>query len=370
MESQKEARVAESRTPGSVGVVRLFSVPVRFHFTFVLLLVFLAFVGIGGRQSGLIQALYIVALFASVLLHELGHAVVSKRYSIRTIEIVMFQIGGVARLERNPRPREEFWIAVAGPLVNLAVAGAIVGALAAQNRLVPLDKLDAPTDANLWMRIAAGNLMLALFNLLPAFPMDGGRILRSLLALRRPEDEATRIAAAAGRFLAVALGLYGLITQHFFLIFIAFFVYLGATQEGTMAMGRTLMQGMHVRAAMVTDFRTLSHGSTIREAADLLLATSQQDFPVTHGEEVLGLLSRSLLLKAMATQGPDAYVAGAMDRSFVRVAPGADLTEALPLLAQSGSCALVMDGERLVGLLTAENLTEFLALRKLGHKQN
>lgn len=357
---------AESRVPGSVGVVRILGVPVRFHFTFVLLLVFLLFVSLGGRQPGIEYVLYVLGLFASVLLHELGHAVVSRRYGIRTLEIVMFPIGGVARLERSPRPHEELWIAVAGPLVNLVLALVILTFLDPAGLTEALRSLGAPADAHVWRRIGAGNLVLALFNLLPAFPMDGGRILRSLLGLYKPEEQATRIAAAAGRALAVLMGLYGLLSMNFLLVFIAFFVYLGAAQEGAAAMGRSLTHGLPVRAAMVTDFRTLSHGDTIGDAARLLLSTSQQDFPVVHGDQVLGLLGRAALLRAMASEGPGAYVAGVMNRDFLQVPPDMDLAEALPLLAQAGSCALVIEEGRLVGLLTSENVAEFVVLRRVG----
>ena len=337
--------------------MRILGVPIRFHFTFLLLLVFLVFVGIGGRHAHLVQALYVLALFTSVLLHELGHAMVSRRYGIRTLDITLYPIGGVSRLERDPRPREELWIALAGPAVNLVIAGVIYGALA-----IPAGAL--PKGNSAWAQIATGNLFLALFNLLPAFPMDGGRILRSLIAYFRPEVQATQIAAGAGRFFAIAMGLYGLLSSNFFLLFIAFFVYLGAAQEGASATGRFLTQGMHVRAAMVTEFHTLSHGNTIRDAANLLLSSSQQDFPVVLGDQVLGVLGRNALLKAMADSGPDSYVAGAMNRDFVHVPPEMDLLDALPLLSRAGTCALVMDGDKLVGLLTGENLAEFVLLRK------
>jgi Zn-dependent protease len=351
---------------GTVGVLRLFGVPIRFHFTFVLLLVFLIFIGIGGKQSGATTAIYIAALFASVLLHELGHALVARWYGLHTREIVMFPIGGVSRLERQPTARQEPLIAMAGPFVNLAIA---VILLALQRDFQPLDTLHIPTDINLIQRIAVGNLVLGIFNLLPAYPMDGGRILRSLIAMRKPEDEATQIAASAGRYLAIAMGLVGLLSQNFLLVFVALFVYLGAAQEGAAARGRLLTSGFPVRAAMITDFRTLSHGNTIREAGDLLLATSQQDFPVMHGDEVIGLLKRSALVRAMLTQGPDSYVAGAMERDFVRVSPDMDLADALARLSIVGSCALVMEGDRLLGLLTAENLYEFILLRQVSLAQ-
>jgi Zn-dependent protease len=366
MESPTEPRQDASFIPGSIATVRLFGVPVRLHFTFVLLFVFLLVAGIGEGQSGLMNAVYITALFGSIVLHELAHALVGRHYGVRTLEIVMFPIGGVTRLQQPPKPRQEFWIAVAGPTVNVAIAAGLFGALVWRGGLLPLEALTRPTDANLFERIATGNLVLDAFNLLPAFPMDGGRILRSVLALRRPPEQATRLAARAGQFLAIGLGLYGLLAANYLLVFIAFFVYLGAAQESAAAVGRILTQGTPVRAAMVTDFRTLSHADTVRDAANLLLAASQQDFPVMHGDQVIGLLGRAALLRAMASSGPDSYVAGAMNREFVHVSPEQDLAETIPLLSQAGSCVLVMDGDRLVGLLTSENLSQFLLLRRFG----
>ena len=357
--------------PGSFGSVRLFGVPVRLHFTFILMLVFLLVAGVGARQSGASTILYILALFASVLLHEVGHALVARHYGIRTIEIVMFPIGGVSRPERQPKPREELWISLAGPTVNLLIAMALLGWIALRSGFVTLEQLRQPTDANLAERIALGNLALWLFNLLPAYPMDGGRILRAALALRRPVEEATRIASGAGQALAIALGLFGLLGGNFLLVFVALFVYLGATQEGAAARGRIATAGYQVEAAMITDFRTLGHGDTIRDAGNLLLATSQHDFPVMHGETVVGLLSRSALVRAMLTDGPEAYVAGAMDRNFKRVAPDTPLSEVFPQLTAPGACALVIDSQdRLRGLLTSENLSEFILLRQASLAQS
>jgi Zn-dependent protease len=366
MEPPPEPKQDPSFIPGSIATIRIFGVPVRLHFTFVLLFVFLVVAGIGEGQSGLANAVYIAALFVSVVLHELGHALVGRHFGVRTLEIVMFPIGGVARLGETPKPRGEFWTAAAGPLVNVAIAAGLFGALLWRGALLPLQGLLRPTDANLLERIAGGNLILAAFNLLPAFPMDGGRILRSALALRRPPEQATRLAARAGQFLAIGLGLYGLLAANYLLVFIAFFVYLGAAQESAAAVGQILTKGTPVRAAMVTDFRTLSHADTVRDAANLLLATSQQDFPIMHADQVIGLLGRAALLRAMAATGPESYVAGAMNREFVRVSPDQDLAGTIPLLSQAGSCVLVMDGERLVGLLTSENLSEFLLLRRFG----
>jgi len=356
---------------GSVSIATIFGIPVRLHFTFILLLVFLVFIGVGGQQSGATTALYIVALFASVLLHEVGHSLVARHYGIHTLEIVMFPIGGVSRPERQPKASEEVWIALAGPTVNLLIALGLLAWVAARQGFVALTLLREPTDANLAERIAFGNLTLFLFNLLPAYPMDGGRILRSVLALRRPEEEATRVAAGAGQVLAALLGLAGLLWGNFILVFVALFVYLGASQEGMAARGRILTSGFPVHAAMISDFRTLQHGETIRDAGNLLLATSQHDFPVMHGESVIGLLTRSALVRAMLTDGPDAYVSSAMDREYARVSPDAPLTEALPLVSGTGACALVMDDEgKLKGMLTSENLSEFILLRQAALAQS
>ncbi len=354
------------RAPGTLGQFRVFGVPVRFHFTFWVGLVWLIFIGVGGQQSVIGNAIYVVALFTSVLLHEAGHAVVANRYGIGTVEIVMLPLGGLARLERQPKPAEEFWVALAGPLVNCVIGVALLAVAFAQGHAIQLSDWTKATDANLISRLAVANLILSLFNLLPAFPMDGGRVVRSLLAAKRPVDEATRMTARIGTGIAAAVALYGVLSANFLLVFLAFFMYVGAAQEATAAQAQVLLTGAKVEEAMVTDFRSLPHSATIREAADLLLATTQQDFPVLAGEQVVGLLSRKDLVRAMAADGPESYVAGAMNRDFARLSPTAELESAVPSLEPSGGCALVFDeSEALRGMLTTENLSEFLVLREI-----
>jgi Zn-dependent protease len=340
-------------------------VPIRLHFTFVLLLIGLVVVGLSSNQSPGNYTLFVLAVIASVLLHEFGHAFVSSLYGIRTLEIVMYPIGGVARLERPPKPWEEFWIALTGPAVKLAIAGSIFAVLYSEKCAVNLFALVQPTDANLADRIALANLILAGFNLLPAFPMDGGRMLRAVLSRLKSEYEATRIATWSGRMLAISMGLYGFINMPM-LAFVAFFIYLGAANEGAASRGRSLTQGIPVRAAMMTEYHTLAHGATIRDAANLLLSTSQQDFPVVLGDQVLGLLGRNALIRGMTQEGPDSYIAGYMERDYASVPPDKDLAEVLPLMAHAGACVLVMQGDRLLGLLSSENLSQFLLLRSVG----
>ena len=360
----QEGSTPRAATSGSVGSVRLLGVPIRLHFTFVLLLIGLVVIGLSSNQSPGNYTVFVLAVIASVLLHEFGHAFVSSLYGIRTLEIVMYPIGGVARLERPPKPWEEFWIALTGPVVNLAIAGSIFAILYSQKRAINLFALVQP-DANLADRIAVANLVLAGFNLLPAFPMDGGRMLRAVLSRLKSEYEATRIATWSGRMLAISMGLYGFINMPM-LAFVAFFIYLGAANEGAASRGRSLTQGIPVRSAMMTEYHTLAHGATIREAANLLLSTSQQDFPVVLGGQVLGLLGRNALLRGMAQEGPDSYIAGYMEREFPSVPPDRDLADVLPMMAHAGACVLVMEDDRLLGLLSSENLSQFLLLRSVG----
>ena len=360
----QEGSTPRAATSGSVGSVRLLGVPIRLHFTFVLLLIGLVVIGLSSNQSPGNYTLFVLAVIASVLLHEFGHAFVSSLYGIRTLEIVMYPIGGVARLERPPKPWEEFWIALTGPVINLAIAVTIFAILYSQKRPINLFALVQP-DANLADRIAVANLVLAGFNLLPAFPMDGGRMLRAVLSRLKSEYEATRIATWSGRMLAISMGLYGFINMPM-LAFVAFFIYLGAANEGAASRGRSLTQGIPVRAAMMTEYHTLPHGATIREAANLLLSTSQQDFPIVLGGQVLGLLGRNALLRGMAQEGPDSYIAGYMEREFSSVPPEKDLADVLPLMAHAGACVLVMEDDKLLGLLSSENLSQFLLLRSVG----
>jgi Zn-dependent protease len=346
----------------------VFGVPVRLHFTFLLLVVYVAVSVLGSGHSTASYTIFLLGSLASVLLHELGHALVAWRFGIRTTEIVMFPIGGLSRMERPLPPTAEILVALAGPLVNVILAAGIFAYMIATHEATPVRVADLlePNGKSAIALLLYGNMLLSVINLLPAFPMDGGRILRALLSYVRPEEEATRTAAWMGRMLAISMGLYGLLDKEFILVFFALFIYLGAAQESVAALGRTLAHGIPIRAAMITEFHTLDHGSTVRDAANLLLSTAQQDFPIMHGDQVVGLLGRKLLIHSIAAEGPEAYVAGVMDRDFLSLEPTADLAEILPVMAQAGRCALVMDGTKLMGLLTTDNLSEFLLLRRFG----
>jgi Zn-dependent protease len=342
------------------------------HWTFLLLIAFVVFVHLSEGHSFLrtLEGIgFILALFACVVLHEFGHALTGQRFGVRTRDITLLPIGGVARFERLPeRPLHEFLVAIAGPLVNVVIAGILFAAIWATgsvDQALPFSGAEKTfterLEGSFLVRLMWVNIILVAFNMLPGFPMDGGRVLRAILATSLPYARATRIAAGVGQFTAVAFGLLGLLVFNPILILIAVFVFLGAQQEGQEVAMRALIRGVRVGDAMVTRFRTLERSSTLREAVDELLAGSQQDFPVLDGEEVVGLLTRDDIVRALNEAGPDASVERFMSAGCPRADEGDMLEEVIPGLREQGcsSAAVIRDG-RVTGLLTMENLSELV----------
>ncbi len=353
----------------AVKIATVAGIPIRLHFTFLL---FLLYIGVAGHRIGL-SVLYVLALFTCVVLHELGHSVVALKYKIPVSDITLYPIGGVARIEKRPTARQELAIAVAGPLVNVVIAAVIWAGLGLESTSTLIAHLSASrleTGGRIFAeRVLLANITLVLFNLIPAFPMDGGRVLRAVLAMNMPPVRATAIAAGVGQFIAIAAGLLAFLSHppNWGLIFIAFFVYLGAGQEAFAYRQEALLEGVRVREAMMTDVRTLLVGNTLKEAAAVLLDTSQHDFPVVHGDEVQGILTRDGLLRGVAEAGPGAYVAGVMQREFAVAHPDDDLALLLPRLQTAPGPLVVLEKENgaLAGMVTRENVQEFFALRQI-----
>ena len=306
---------------------------------------------------------FVLALFGSVVLHELGHALTAQKYGIRTRDITLLPIGGVARLERMPDdPRQELAVAVAGPAVNLGIAGALFVLLTLTGAMEPLARMTL-TRGMFWERLMLANLFLIAFNLLPAFPMDGGRVLRALLAMRMDHARATQLAAALGQALALVFAFVGLFSNPF-LIFIALFVWVGAAQESGLAQMTSALGGVPVRRAMLTDFRALGPDDRLTRAVELILSGSQQDFPVVEDDAVVGMLTRADLVSALARGRPETPVAEIMRRQVQIVDPSEMLEAVLPRLQGSeGRAVPVIRRGQLVGLLTMENVGEFLMIQ-------
>ena len=307
--------------------------------------------------------LFILALFLCVVLHEYGHALTARRYGIKTRDITLYPIGGVARLERLPeKPIEELWVALMGPAVNVVIAAGLFAYLFVTNSLVPIDQLTVASGSFL-ARLLNVNILLVLFNLLPAFPMDGGRVLRALLAMRMDHVRATQIAANIGQGMAFLFGLAGLFGNPF-LLFIAFFVWIGASQEASMVQMRNSISGIPVTHAMQTKFETLSPSDRLDRVVNLIIAGSQQDFPVLEDGQFVGVLTRDDFIKALSQQGQSTPVAEVIRRNVPTVDSHEMVEMALMRLQESGAKTLpVMHRGRFVGLVTSENITEFLMIR-------
>ncbi len=345
-------------------IAQVAGIDVYIHATFLLILSWVALghwsQGLAGMLGGV---LFILAIFVCVVLHEFGHALTARRYGIKTRDITLYPIGGVARLERMPdQPLQELWVALAGPAVNLVIAAALFVWLTLTATLVPIEHLTVTTGPFL-ERLLVTNLFLAGFNLLPAFPMDGGRVLRALLALRMEYMRATQVAATIGQGMALLFAFAGIFGNPM-LLFIGLFVWIAATQEASLVLMKSALAGIPISRAMLTEFRTLSPGDTLDRAVELILQGSQQDFPVLVEGRVVGILTRADLLKALAQQPRSTPVEAIMRREFHTVDAG-DMLETAITRQEEYAChtLAVLRHTQLVGLVTSENLGEFLMIQ-------
>ncbi len=351
----------------SLNIGRVAGTVVRIHITFLLFLawLFAASYAAAGAATAWNTLLFIVLLFLCVLLHEFGHIFTARYFGVTTPYVTLLPIGGVAQLERIPEePWEEFLVAIAGPMVNVVITLVLVFVAGAHLQTSAAYAVDN-THASMIDRLAIVNLFLALFNLIPAFPMDGGRVLRALLASRMGFVRATEVAASIGQFVAFALGFLGLMYNPL-LIFIAIFVYLAASSEAHMVALRAVSHGVPVSHAMMTRFATLTPEDHIEEAVQTLLATSQGEFPVVDGAgKPVGVLDRGALIKGLKTLGPDARVADAMSTEFPTVSYRATLEQAFKLMQEKSAPAVgVIDvAGKLAGFVTNETIAEMMMVR-------
>lgn len=348
----------------SFKLVRAFGVDVRVHALFVLLLLWQGGVGLArtGTVGGLLSALaFVLALFALIVAHELGHALAARRFGIRTVDITLLPIGGVARLERMPeKPAQELAVAIAGPAVNVVLAAALaVVHVAAGLPFVPRSE---PTP--LLTGLFYANVGLALFNLLPAFPLDGGRVLRALLSLRGGRLRATRIAARMGQGLAMFLGLVGGFSSAM-LVVLAIFIWVGAAAELDAVELRASLRGVPLESAMLKACDPLWSDDSLDAAARLTIAHGHRDFPVVDGAgRVVGVLTGRKLVEGLALLGPATPVGQAMDARIEFADVTEPLDDALAKLEASPSGVLVVLGNGGVqGLVTRETIEQLASLR-------
>ena len=352
--------------PWSWKLARIAGIDVYVHATFFMVIAWIALLHWNENQSlaAVLDGVgFILTLFACVVLHEFGHALTAARYGIRTKDITLLPIGGLARLERLPDvPVQELWVALAGPAVNMVIALLLFVWLHLTGLWQSVDQIGVTIGA-FAERVMLANVFLAAFNLLPAFPMDGGRALRALLATRMEYTRATQRAAMVGQGMAILFGFIGL-QGNPMLIFIALFVWIGAGQEASATQMKSALAGIPLRRAMLTEFRTLTPTSTLGDAVDFLLSGSQQDFPVVADGRIEGMLTRSDLVKALTRIGRTGSVADSMKRECPTADPSEMLETVLGRL-QGRDCHTipVVEQGALVGLVTMDNIGEFLMIQ-------
>ena len=351
----------------SVSIGSIAGTAVRIHITFVLFLIwiFVASWVQGGPEAAWNGLAFLILLFACVLAHEFGHIFTARAFGVATPDVTLLPIGGVARLERIPEePVEELLVAVAGPAVNVAIALVLLVFFGANLSLQHLGAVESQ-HVSMVDRLAIVNLFLVLFNLIPAFPMDGGRVLRALLAMRLGHVRATEVAAAIGQWTAFALGFLGLLFNPL-LIFIAIFVYLAASSEAQLVAIRAMSRDVPVSAAMITQFATLFPEEHIDAAIETLLQTSQNMFPVVDEQRrLVGVLGRDEMIRALKQRGPDAKVVEVMTTDIPLMSHRGRLEEAFRMLQEKSKPAvgIIDPTSRLIGLVTSETVGEMLMVR-------
>ncbi len=360
----------------SIKIGSIMGIPIYLHYSFLLILPFLAW-SFGNNIKSLAGYaevpvhhleyspyvwgfLIALALFGSVLLHELGHSYIALKKQVKIRGITLMIMGGVAQLEEMPtRPGEEAQIALAGPVVSLLVgAGAYL--------MLPFLGNTHPNLVFSFSYLGYINIFLALFNLLPAFPMDGGRILRSLLAKRKPFMTATRIAADIGKIFAFAFGIFGLLNGNFVLILIAFFVYMGASQEYHYTVLKTTLDGFQVRDLMNINVITVEAHSTVTDLIDRMTRERHHGYPVVRNGELAGCVTLEDLEKLPPNERQSASVSDIMSTDIISVAPNDDIYLALRRMSENEIGRLpVLDNGRLVGILSRSDIMRGFQLRQL-----
>jgi len=358
----------------SITLIQIAGIPIKLHMTFFIILLLGAWQWAGRSDNPMTGAIFgvvlMLTLFLCVALHELGHSLMARRFGIETREILLMPLGGIAQLEKNPtQPRHELLIALAGPLVNVLIAALLVvigltPQVSLFNSLLDGQGLSSalstePSLNNLLLWLVSANVSLVLFNLIPAFPLDGGRVLRAVLAMGLGYPLATRIATVVGQMIAVVLGIFGLFSGNFLLALVAIFIFVGATQETAVADSKVVLTTRRLGDAYNRHVITLQNGDRLSRVVDYLLTSYQPDFAVIFGKKLLGIVTREAAMQALASQPDDLYVSEIMNRDIVKLDADLNLDEVREQLGEKGvRVAAVYKGDEFLGLISAEDLQE------------
>ena len=353
---------------GSFKLGKVAGIGIFIHWTFTLLILFIIFINYksGQNVNQIIWAVaFVLCIFITVLLHELGHALAAKNYNIKTKDITLLPIGGLARLERIPeKPLEELIVAFAGPLVNITLAfitGIFITIPDTSEQLM-VELSNGVNANNFFLNFFLVNFWLAIFNLIPAFPMDGGRILRALLSFKLQRHVATRISARIGQLLAMGFIIFGFFTSPF-LIFIGIFVIIGAQVEADYTESKFLLKGFKVHDVIMKQYPTMDANDTVKTAVELVLDSQNKNFLITEDGIPVGTLNRDQIIIALSKKGDDEFIYNVMDRNLVYLDSDSLLENVFELIQLNKSrLMLVMENNKVVGVLDVENLMEFLLI--------
>ena len=355
----------------SIPVGRLFGIEIRIHLTFLFLLAFVWSTEASTQDAGAaMRGLALVGIvFGSVVLHELGHALVARGAGIPAKGIILLPIGGVTILDEShaiPDPangwKRDIRIAIAGPLVNLFVAG--VSALVLMAAIPGFSVTARPLlhSSALFRSIVWTNFYLGLFNLLPAYPMDGGRVLRAIFSRRMDMVQATQRAVRIGHVFSILFMMVGMLMSNWWLVMIGFFLFVGAQLEERSAVFQSVLQSVRLEEVMLTDFATLSPADTLEDALEKAVHTLQDDFPVIRGGDMVGVVSKQKILQTLRREG-NGYVQAVMHRIFDVAQKTESLSSAFrKLSARNLSIIPIVENQQLVGIVTLQNLMHSMAL--------
>ena len=353
-------------------IARIAGIDIYMHATFLLLVMWFGFYywkTFGTVAAAVNGMLYIIALFGCVVLHEFGHALTARRYGIVTRHITLLPIGGVASLERMPeKPRHEILVAIAGPAVNIVIASILWLWLHLNNTQITTEEL-MTTGGPFAFRLMVVNIFLAVFNLLPAFPMDGGRVLRAALATRMPHAEATRRASIIGQNFALLFGVLGLFYNPFLLL-IAVFLWFGASAENQLEQTKVALHDLTAEQAMLTEFHILSPDDTLNQAIDYTLASTQRDFPIGTTQHLTHVLSQKDLLQALQQFGSTIRL-GQLQLPEIHTVPASSPIQKLmtEMPGMPGSMVAVEKNNRVIGIVDLENIIELMRINQALYSQ-
>lgn len=356
---------------GKIAGIRMF-----IHWTFIILVVWIFLMHFRISQSvqeGLIGVAFIITIFVCVIMHEFGHALTARKFNIGTKSITILPIGGVASIERMPeKPAQELWVAIMGPVVNVVIAIVLYLLLNLTGNIPDIEKLielqETQQALNLGdyflYNLMIVNIALVAFNLIPAFPMDGGRVLRALLSYRMDRSKATNVAARVGQFLAILFVFAGFYTN-FWLVFIGIFIFLGAGGEATYEATKSILSDYRVRDVLMTKYTVLSPGDTLARAVQALLDGQEKEFLVGDHETIAGVLTRDSIIKGLNEFGKDAPVSNVMRKDFITLQPDMELQEVYHRMMTNGcSVGPVYEESRLIGIVDRENINELVLVSK------